>query len=661
MHFRPRLSFALVLVTLLAPIWPAASRGDDGRAPLTVGTLTLDPCEAAAPDGWCGSIERPIDPSGAVPGTIRIGFEWYEHDRRFSSAGTIVAMQGGPGFGTTWGRDWFREVLDPTTFNHDLLLLDARGTGTSEAIDCPEAQQAPPFESEATTACAARLGDRAGLYGTAAAADDLAALLDALGVGRIDYYGPSYGTVFGQVFAWRHRDRLRSMVLDSALPADLPMLARDRATWQTGWRGLDLACRRDAGCSALPGTTHERIGALLTALRLSPVTRTVTDADGAESTVTVDPEALLRLIVVAGRVPAVYRELDAAARSWLAGDLAPLLRLVGEPGIGEMVAHYEPSIGSVGALVAITCTDFAMPFDPRADEATRRAQFEAMIADVKATQPTLLAPFRLEELPTMERDSVNCTEWPAPPASVIPAWQILAGTDAPAVPTLVLSGELDTITPPAAGAIVAARLPGALHVVVPNAGHGVATLAPWLTLPWTDRISCVRRLINVFVWTLAPVDGACLATLPPLRLVGSFPPKVAEVTPALATSGAPSDADLRLAAALVHTTADAVLHGWARPYGPSAGLRGGTIELFRSTDGYVLVLKDVRWVEDVSVSGSIRLLGETGLVTGSFAVVDAEDETGTITVGWYETAAEPVAAIAGTIGGRPLYASMPAP
>ena len=70
--------------------------------------------------------------------------------------------------------------------------------------------------------CGRQLGATAEDYGTADAADDLADVLDALGIDKIDLYGDSYGTFFGQVFAVRHGDRLRTLVLDSAYPVDGP-------------------------------------------------------------------------------------------------------------------------------------------------------------------------------------------------------------------------------------------------------------------------------------------------------------------------------------------------------------------------------------------------------------------------------------------------------
>ena len=53
------------------------------------------------------------------------------------------------------------------------------------------------------------------LFTSAPAAEDLAAVLRALGLSKIDLYGDSYGSFFAQVFASRFPSMVRSLILDS--------------------------------------------------------------------------------------------------------------------------------------------------------------------------------------------------------------------------------------------------------------------------------------------------------------------------------------------------------------------------------------------------------------------------------------------------------------
>jgi len=68
--------------------------------------------------------------------------------------------------------------------------------------------------------CGAQLGPTADLYGTALATDDMAAVLDALGIGQVDLYGDSYGTWFSQAFAVNYPEHVRGGDPRRRVPGD---------------------------------------------------------------------------------------------------------------------------------------------------------------------------------------------------------------------------------------------------------------------------------------------------------------------------------------------------------------------------------------------------------------------------------------------------------
>src|SRR4051812_30381374 len=71
------------------------------------------------------------------------------------------------------------------------------------------------------------------------------------------------------------------------------------------------------------------------------------------------------------------------------------------------------------------------------------------------------------------------------------------------VPSLLLSGELDPVTPPSWGELVARGLSRSRHVVVPGAGHGPTPLA------------CLPELEARFIESLDPagLDATCVEHL----------------------------------------------------------------------------------------------------------------------------------------------------
>ena len=163
-------------------------------------------------------LQRPIDPAGRVPGTIGIAYAVYHHWRSGPPRGTIVAQEGGPGLSSVRSFSSYHALYEPLLGDRDLIVVDARGTGNSGAIDCKPMQGAWKITIENAGACGASLGAAADYYGTGLAVEDMIAVLDHLGVKRFDYYGDSYGTFFGQTLAARYPGRLRSVVLDGAYP-----------------------------------------------------------------------------------------------------------------------------------------------------------------------------------------------------------------------------------------------------------------------------------------------------------------------------------------------------------------------------------------------------------------------------------------------------------
>jgi pimeloyl-ACP methyl ester carboxylesterase len=334
---------------------PAASPAAQGKA-LQVGTLALTPCGQA----WCGSLTRALDPSGEVPGTIAIAFELYpQRDAARPNAGAVVATEGGPGYATTGSRAGYLALFDPLLTDRHLLLVDNRGTGRSAPLHCEALQYDPLSLPQSVAACGAQLGERAALYGSALAADDLAAVIDALQLGRVDLYGDSYGTFFSQTFAGRHPALLRSVVLDAAyavIGADpwYPEAAPQARA------AFDAACARSPACAALGGASMDRVTALLQTLRAAPVTGTAPDGDGTLQTAIADAQGLAYVMFANASGPVVYRELDAAARAWATGDTAPLLRLVAEnQTVADSTAAADRARAfSAGLFTAVSCADY---------------------------------------------------------------------------------------------------------------------------------------------------------------------------------------------------------------------------------------------------------------------------------------------------------------
>src|SRR3954447_16556396 len=228
--------------------------------------------QTACPPGVrCGAVTVPLDRANPAAGTIDIAYALVPHtDTSRAALGTIVPNIGGPGGSTIAAAGLYIGALAPLRARRDLLLIDVRGTGRSGALSCPSLASQDPLsidERSLATLCGADLGARGGLYGTAAAADDLDAVRAALSLDKLDLWGDSYGTFLMPIYAARHPEHVRSIVLDGALPITQDPWGRDEL--RAARRVTGLVCRRTHRCSG--ARVRTQLGRLAARLRRHPV------------------------------------------------------------------------------------------------------------------------------------------------------------------------------------------------------------------------------------------------------------------------------------------------------------------------------------------------------------------------------------------------------
>jgi pimeloyl-ACP methyl ester carboxylesterase len=628
-----------------------------------MGELTLSRCNPIPGPVYCGHLDRPLDSDGAVPGHLSIYFELYPHTGPGQAAGTLVATEGGPGYPATQSRDEYLALFDPLRRTRDVVIMDNRGTGQSGALDCPKLQSAERWTTDMVGACGDALGNRSALFGTGPATDDLAAILTAMGVEKIDLYGDSYGTYFEQVFALRHPGMLRSIVLDGAYPLKGPDYAWYPSYAPAMRDKFDLACRRSPGCARNPGSSIDHIRPLLAQLRLEPPAAQGIDDDGKKRSFRADPEHLATVMFGSTPAWATVRELDAAARAYLDGDRAPLFRLMAET-VGSVDSEdARNSAGdirqwSAGLEVEVMCHDPPQIFDMRLPPALRATDRDRALAERRRSYPDTYAPFTLDEYRRMPLDYSfidQCVAWPVAPADHPAGEPTPPNAVYPDVPALVISGELDNLTTPSDGAAAAAAFRRGKQILIANSFHVNA-------LPHA-RSGCAAGIVQHFIQTLDPVGTGCASEVPPLRLVPRFLRHADEADPALADGGnAASENDLRLASAAAQTVGDIVVRAASNSSGQGVGLRGGAFKIVRSGDSRRIALEGVRWAQDLAVSGTVEETPDAArTVHGKITIEGPDKSAGSLDVEWPDRQSGAVARIEGTIGGRRVRAHMPAP
>ena len=251
-------------------------RGAAAAARLSAGAASsavLEPCEDAAPAGLCGTVNVPLNRKRPSEGTVPIFFEFYPHRDPGPSDEAILVTEGGPGFSVTQDPfigGFYLELFDPLLDTRDLILLDQRGVGRSDAIDCPELQDGSDQIYRDVRACADQLGPAAHRYSSGDVALDIEDVRKALGIRKLNFYGGSYASQDIQSYATRFPKRLRSAVLDSPFT----LLGYDtffRTTVEAINRAIQLICTRSESCSAERSDALDDVAWLAARLRRNPL------------------------------------------------------------------------------------------------------------------------------------------------------------------------------------------------------------------------------------------------------------------------------------------------------------------------------------------------------------------------------------------------------
>jgi pimeloyl-ACP methyl ester carboxylesterase len=659
------LNMAIGLILAAAFGVPPAQASPPPRQPLQVGHLLLQPCNVGY-GAFCGSFTRPLDPSGHRPGTLSIGFEWYPRDDQADPAlGTIAAQEGGPGYSTTGSRDGYVRLFNRLRDHRDILLMDKRGTGKSGAIDCPTLQINASATPRAYAACGAQLGPDAWFYATRFAADDLAALLDQLEIRQIDYYGDSYGTYFGQIFARRHPGRIRTLTLDSAYPAG----GRFATPWfpteyNTTRRALPLVCARAPSCAGVAGDPMDRLRRLVEQVRAQPLRGRAPNASGFVVPVSITPQNLFMLLDFAGNSPTNWRDFDAANRAWLeAGDSLPLLRLMAESINSNGLGGLTYGEFSNGLATAVICADYPQLFDLRAGPELRRAQYRRAIAAKEASAPNLYAPFTIPEAiaaPFQPEEIGVCLDWPPPPPGAGPE---PPQGPAPHLPVLTMNGEIDTITSASEGAESASYF-GALsnYTIIANAIHEVAIGdgGEWVPPYGGDLARCAGPIVLAYILRAAPVDTSCAHHVRPIRTPAAFVRLADQATLPRALPGNTADpATLRIASAAAETVGDVIARYYQQGTHDGLGLRGGRFVFAPTATGYDFALDHLRWTEDLAVSGRIAWNQYTEAIVADVTLSGVAN--GRLRIVWNDRQTDAVASLTGAIGPATVAAERYAP
>jgi pimeloyl-ACP methyl ester carboxylesterase len=574
----------------------------------------------------------PLDPNGTTPGTITLAMRRHRSPVG-ESKDAVIALAGGPGQSAIPFLSQFGQVLGPIASTRDVIAFDQRGTGLSHPLSCPAFEHLTGGVSPGAVAiCAGQIGPTRGLYTTADTVADIEAIRQAAGYEKLVLYGTSYGTKVAERYAQEYPIHVEALVLDSVVPPSGPE-PFDETTFGAVGRVLRQLCGAGA-CAHITRKPVRDLAGLVKHMRHRFVSGRVIDGDGVAHTTRISSNDLIGILIEGDLDPILRSEFPAAVRSATKGDTAALARLMtraeGQPEGGEP----ELSEGFDSPLYYSTiCDETVFPWNGSASPKTRL--LEALTA-LRAQPAGVFAPFTSANALAVS-DVPVCADWPYTPGG-----PEVDGAPLPNVPALILSGADDLRTPTANARAVAAQIPDAHLLVVPNTGHSVLG---------SDPTSCAHDALQALF--AGKTVKQCRDRKPPhLLLPTPLPPRSLAVVPsapgnhglagrtldaALLTLG---DFDRQVLLAILEQGGGISLLGL--PSLQVGGLRAG----WGGTVHEELVLHGYSYVPGVTVSGKVSSGGVTLRIGGSAAV------HGTIRISAHGT-------LTGALGGQRVHLTAP--
>ncbi|GAA5139104.1 alpha/beta hydrolase [Thalassotalea piscium] len=426
----------------------------------------------------CGTLQVPENYQVPAGTQISVNFAVIPAIDKTQNKEPLMFLAGGPGQAAAEIAASLRQGFTQVRKTRDLILVDQRGTGKSNPLQCEEVDDVDPYASipedldvEDIKQCLAQFEGDLSQFNTENAIRDFDAVRAALGYEKIAIYGGSYGTRAGLVFMRMFPDSLSAVVLDSVGPIEVPIGTFGQSSARS-FNMLIQHCMEEATCKQAYPNLAQEFATVMERLSEKPITTTITHprlgtpTEFVISRLKFVSTLRMQLYTVEMRtmVPLVVHQA-------FLGNFAPLAGLT---------AMQDSSMGMyVGLLFNIVCNEDV----PRiSDEMWRKD------ADNNFGQDASHLAWK-----------TVCPVWPQYRLNETFYQPVTTN-----VPTLIISGDVDPVTPPSNGEYSDKSLPNSKHLILKNSGH---TPGP---------STCAINIIDEFLTIKDPnvLDESCLNKIP---------------------------------------------------------------------------------------------------------------------------------------------------
>jgi pimeloyl-ACP methyl ester carboxylesterase len=416
-------------------------------------TLVMQSCrlEGVSVESRCGTLEVFENRETNSGRKIALNIAVIPSVSANPQADPIVFFAGGPGQAAVKLGQAAFQILHKARREREIILIDQRGTGKSNALDCNDKNKnltlaeklVDPDSTKQMQECLQKLDAAPEHYTTPNAVADLEAVRAALGYDKLNLFGVSYGTRMALSYLRAHPQHVRSMILDSVAPTaiKLPLYA-GRDTQSALQRTMD-DCMKNTDCKKFAPDLQQDLLQISSALEKSPAKITLNNPATNEKTELVIDQRIfassLRSILYRASYASLLPLTVAEAKK---GNFTPLIAQT-----TAFSAELEDSM-SLGMFMSVICAE------------------DVPLIGKDEIQGLANPLFRADMFDSLLK---TCAIWPK---GKIPSEHAQPVTSD--VPVLLMSGALDPATPPVWGDLVAKTLSRSKHIVAENLSHSVS-------------------------------------------------------------------------------------------------------------------------------------------------------------------------------------------
>jgi len=473
------------LIETLGILLLACARADGSEA--QPGTLQLESCRLQSETAGgsvaarCASFEVPENRADPSSKTIRLHVAVVPALRTEAEPDPLFVLTGGPGQAASDFYLTMNPALARIRRDRDIVIVDQRGTGRSNRLDCALPNDADLTEADPAVLrarareCVRALPGDARFYTTSIAVRDLEEVRAALGYQKINLYGISYGTRVAQHYLRRYPTRVRAVVLDGVVPPQLALGPRIALEAQRALDAVFERCAVEVECERAFPDLRAQFAALRGRLAERPMQVSIADPVSARPMLVrfgiAELNAVVRLLSysdeTASTLPLLIHQAHSAQRP------EPIAAQF------EMIKRSMQAQLAYGMHFSVVCSEDAPGWD-------REEVPEPMLRETYIGADFMAAM------------TAVCDEWPRGPVD-----EDFSAPLESDVPVLALSGEHDPVTPPEYAERSLERLANSKHLVLAGQGHGQLA------------VGCMPRVVARFIGSasLADLGEECLDTV----------------------------------------------------------------------------------------------------------------------------------------------------